>query len=95
MSQPDSWSGSPGADALPRYERPAFDSNRRWYDEYLQMMNRANEHFIDQIRALQYAGKLREVLTDVLDETAGGNFLSAPTRERAQGLLHERPAMRW
>ena len=95
MSQTDSRSGSPGADALPQYERPVFDSNRRWYDEYLQMMNRANEHFIDQVRALQYATKLREVLAAVLAETAGGNFLSAPTRERAQLLVQERPPIRW
>lgn len=95
MSQPDSWSGSPGADALPQYHHPAFDSNRRWYDEYLQMMNQANEHFIDQIRALQYAAKLRNALSDVLDETAGGNFLSAQTRERALLAVRERDPIRW
>jgi hypothetical protein len=95
MAQPASRSGSPGADAVPQHERPAFDSNRRWYDEYLQMMNQANEHFIDHVRALQFAAKLRQVLTEVLDETAGGNFLSATTREWAQLVLKELPPYRY
>jgi hypothetical protein len=90
MAQPDSRSGPPQADALPQYQQLAFASNRQWYNEYLQMMERANAILTDQVRALQYAAKLRDVLSDVLDETAGGNFLSAPTRERAQKLLHER-----
>jgi hypothetical protein len=59
------------------------------------MMERANEILIDQVRALQYAAKLREILVTVLDETAGGNFLSAPTRDQAQVLLQERPPIRY
>ncbi len=90
MDKPDALLGPPSADALPRYRKPAFDSNTHWYEEYLNMMHRANDIVVAQTKALQYAAALHKALTDVLEETAGGNFLSQHTRDRVQALLRDR-----
>jgi hypothetical protein len=90
MDESDTLGGSLQADALPRHHQPAYDANRRWYEEYLTMMRRANAILLDKVKALRHAEDLRRALTDMLAETEGGNFLGPPTRDRAQQLLRNR-----
>jgi hypothetical protein len=90
MDDSDTTTGLPQADVLPRYRQPAYDANRRWYEEYLTMMRRANAILLEEVKALRYAEDLHCTLTDMLAETDGGNFLSQPTRDRAQQLLRHR-----
>ena len=90
MDDSDSYSGPPNADAIPLHRQPPFDANRRWYEEYLTMMRRANDIVLEEVKVLRYAEALHRALTDVLEETAGGNFLSQQTRDRAQAVLHNR-----
>jgi hypothetical protein len=71
--------GPPHADALPRYRQPAYDANRRWYEDYLTMMRRANAIILDEVKALRYAEDLRRTFTDILAETEGGNFTAHRT----------------
>jgi hypothetical protein len=90
MDESDTFAGPPHADAIPRYRQPAYDANRRWYEDYLTMMRRANDIILDEVKALRYAEDLHHILTDILAETDGGNFLSQQTRDRAQQLLRNR-----
>jgi hypothetical protein len=90
MDESDTYSGPPRADVMPRYRQPGYDANRRWYEDYLTMMRRANDLVMDQVKALRYAEDLHLILTDILAETDGGNFLSQQTRDRAQQLLRHR-----
>ena len=90
MDDSDTTAGPPPADALPRYRQPAYDANRRWYEDYLTMMRRANAILLEEVKALRYTEALHRTLTDILAETDGGNFLSQSTRDRAQLLLSNR-----
>jgi len=90
MDDSDTTTGPPPADALPRYRQPAYDANRRWYEDYLTMMRRANAILLEEVKALRYTEALHHALTDILAETEGGKFLSQSTRDRAQLLLRTR-----
>jgi type VI protein secretion system component VasA len=92
MVQPDTQfhhAGFPPADALSPFQRPAFDSNRRWYDEYLNMMRRANDLVIDTVQLLRQIDPLHQALVTVLEETNGGSFLSGQTRDSVQELVQQ------
>lgn len=82
-------SGIPAGDALPPYQRPAFDANRRWYDDYLDMLHRANSLAIHNGWLYQYIARLQQATKNALTETDGGSFLSAQTKEQLKTLLDE------
>jgi hypothetical protein len=64
-----------------------FDSNRRWYDEYHRQVEQSWDYVMQLAKELRTVSELRHALADVLDETAGGNFLSDATRVRVAPLV--------
>ena len=82
----------PASDTFAPNQRPAFDSNRRWYDEYVEMMRRANFLVIDNVHLLRHIDTLHQALVTVLDEIDGGSFLSAQTRDHVQELVKKNTA---
>lgn len=95
MAQPDAHeigSGFPAADTLPAYQQPAFDSKWRGYEEYLDMMHRANDLVIVNVQLRRHIDSLHQALVIVLEETDGGSFLSAQIRDRVQELVQQNTA---
>lgn len=58
---------SPSRQPLPRRD---WDPNRRWYDEYLQIVHAANEAIIEQVRLAQEVYALKQELQAARFETA-------------------------
>lgn len=75
----------PSASSAPSL--PPFDANRRWYDEFRQQVEQNWGFVMQLVYEKRTAVELQSALADVLDETAGGNFLSDATRARVAPLV--------